>query len=161
MNGKQWAVAFALLLIFGGGAMSLNMNQPRGIRNNNAGNIRHGAKWQGLAAVQSDSSFATFISPEYGLRALAKTLATYQRVYGINTIRGAISRWAPPVENDTESYIKAVASHVGASADAPLNFRKMSVIIPMMEAITRHENGQQPYSMATFTKAAQLAGATA
>lgn len=29
----------------------------RGERNNNPGNIRHGAKWQGLASTQTDKDF--------------------------------------------------------------------------------------------------------
>lgn len=141
--------------------MTIDMSKPRGIRNNNPGNIRHGAMWQGLADLQPDKSFATFISPEYGLRALARTLNTYQTKYGINTIRGAISRWAPPIENDTEAYIQSVARQVGASPDAPLDFSKLSVIVPMMEAITRHENGQNPYGHSVFLAGAKLAGATA
>jgi len=165
MNKKQKQIALIMagLLILGGGIMSQsqNMSLPRGIRNNNAGNIRHGAAWQGLAADQPDKSFATFISPEYGLRALAKTLNTYQKKYGIVTIRGAISRWAPPIENDTEAYIQSVARHVGASPDAPLDFSRLSVIVPMMEAIVKHENGQQPYSLAVLNKGAVMAGATA
>ena len=39
---------------------------PRGIRNHNPGNIRHGDKWQGLSAEQTDSSFCVFDAPEYG-----------------------------------------------------------------------------------------------
>ena len=42
----------------------------RGERNNNPGNIRHGAKWQGLASTQTDKDFCQFISPEYGIRAI-------------------------------------------------------------------------------------------
>jgi len=141
-----------------GGGMIKNSNLPRGIRNNNPGNIRRGPRWQGLSVGQSDAAFAVFTSPEYGLRALAITLRTYQQKYGIRTIRGAIMRYAPAVENDTGAYIDAVARHVGASPDAPLDFTRRSVIIPMMEAITLHENGQQPYSSSVFASAADLAG---
>lgn len=51
----------------------------RGERNNNPGNIRHGSKWQGLSAEQTDKDFCQFISPEYGIRAIYKLLQTYQK----------------------------------------------------------------------------------
>jgi len=161
MNFYQIAIAATfLLMIIGGGSVSLNNKDlPRGIRNNNAGNIRKGIAWQGMAASQPDASFITFIAPEYGLRAIARILRTYQEKYGLNTIRQVIARWAPPMENNTEAYITAVAAHVGESPDAPLDFTKQSVVVPMMEAITRQENGQQPYSVATMQKAATMAGA--
>jgi len=85
--------------------------KPRGIRNNNPGNIRrNGDPWQGLAETQGDKEFFTFATPVYGIRALARTLITYQDRHGLRTIRQIISRWAPPVENDTESYVKAVTA---------------------------------------------------
>lgn len=159
---KTQALAIAgMLLIFGGGAVAVS-KLPRGIRNNNPGNIEKGQPWQGLSADQSsDSRFAVFREPVWGLRALGKTLQTYQRLYGINTIRAAISRWAPSVENNTDAYVNAVARHVGASPDAPLDFSRQSVLVPMIEAIVRHENGQQPYDLATLKQAAALAGAVA
>jgi hypothetical protein len=41
--------------------------QPRGIRNNNPGNIsRNGDSWQELAKDQSDRKFFTFKSAIYG-----------------------------------------------------------------------------------------------
>lgn len=116
----------------------------RGLRNNNPGNIRKGASWDGLAPVQSDESFATFVSPEYGIRAMAKVLSNYQTLYGINTVRGIISRWAPASENDTASYIAAVAGKLGVSPDAPISVAgALPVLIP---AIIAHENGLNPYS---------------
>jgi len=162
MNKKKAALFAGVILI--GVVMTTatkNKDLPRGIRNNNAGNIRKGIAWQGMASIQPDASFITFIAPEYGLRAIARILRTYQEKYGLNTIRQVITRWAPPSENNTNAYVAAVAAHVGASPDAPLDFTKQSVVVPMMEAITRHENGQQPYSIAIMQKAATMAGATA
>ncbi len=50
---------------------------PRGIRNNNPGNIRIGkTRWQGQKPVQSDGSFVEFETPAAGLRALMKVLLT-------------------------------------------------------------------------------------
>ena len=52
----------------------MNQKLPRGIRNNNPGNIRHGANWQGLnpKGRDIDSAFCVFTAPIYGIRALAK-----------------------------------------------------------------------------------------
>jgi len=161
MNTKTaLAIAAALLLMTGTG-VAIMTGTPRGIRNNNPGNIRKGTSWQGLATDQNDPAFAVFALPEYGLRALAITLRTYQTKYGINTIAGAIARYAPASENNTQAYINAVAAHVGASPDAPLDFTNAGVLRLMLEAITMHENGVQPYSVAVLNRAMGLAGVVA
>lgn len=138
---------------------------PRGVRNNNPGNIRHGDPWQGLAKGQTDPAFATFQSAAYGIRALARTLITYQDRYGLNTVRGIITRWAPPVENDTEAYVQGVAEQVGVKPDAQIDVQTYMTLRPLVEAIIRHENGRGPLATAntwyddrTIDKGLALAG---
>src|SRR4051812_38910947 len=90
----------------------------RGIINANPGNIDRGkppTAWLGLATPaemtpeqKAEKRFAVFRSPEYGIRALAKLLQTYQSKHGLRTVRGIINRWAPPVENNTGAYVNAV-----------------------------------------------------
>lgn len=121
---------------------------PRGIRNHNPGNIRRGDPWQGLADKQPDRAFATFVSDAYGIRALAVTLITYQDKYGLHTIRGVISRWAPPSENNTEAYIQDVAKQTGFGADDSLDLHTYADLRPLVEAIIRHENGNGPLTTA-------------
>ncbi|HCQ3021998.1 TPA: hypothetical protein OHP99_004980, partial [Escherichia coli] len=53
------------------------MKTPRGIRNNNPGNLDKGSPWQGLAANPDEPRFCTFKDPVWGIRALAVTLITY------------------------------------------------------------------------------------
>ena len=130
----------------------------RGIRNNNPGNIRHGDAWQGLAEQQTDSSFCVFRSPEYGIRALAKVLLNYEKKYGLNTVRKVISRYAPSMENDTESYIKSVAGQLGVDADEPITVRDKATLLVLVKAIIRHENGEQPYSNEILIKGLEMAG---
>lgn len=120
---------------------------PRGIRNNNPGNIRDGNdKWQGLVAVQDDHDvdFAVFKDPTWGIRALASTLVTYQDKHKLRSIRGIINRWAPPVENNTTAYVNAVAMAVGVAADEMIDLHKYAIMRPLVEAIIRHENGKGP-----------------
>lgn len=126
---------------------------PRGIRNNNPLNIRKGQDWQG--EVQgNDTDFETFESPEYGIRAAARIINNYETLYGLNTVRGIVSRWAPASENDTESYIESVASAVGVSPDTPLTDTDTPALI---SAMILHENGEQPYSMDTIAAGVALA----
>ena len=55
---------------------------PRGVRNNNPGNVRAGDDWQGMTG-QDDKGFAVFARPEDGLRAMSKVLDTYADKHGI------------------------------------------------------------------------------
>lgn len=131
----------------------------RGIRNNNPGNIRWGDDWQGLVpkSERTDKSFCQFTASEYGIRAMIIILRNYEKKHGLNTVRKIINRWAPPVENDTESYINSVAKQVGVDADKVIDVTDSRVMIPLLEAVITHENGNQPYDFATFVKAIDLA----
>lgn len=132
---------------------------PRGIRNHNPGNIRRSSDpWQGLAERQGDVEFFTFKSPIYGIRALARTLITYQDKHGLRTIHQIIGRWAPPVENNTNAYVRAVAEATDLDADQMLDLHDFDYLFPLTKAIIKHENGQQPYSDVEITKALVLAG---
>ena len=82
---------------------------PRGLRNNNPGNIRRSKdNWQGLAPEQTDPQFFQFTAPEWGYRALIKTLQTYRKKHNLQTIAEMIGRWAPTNENNTSGYISRV-----------------------------------------------------
>ena len=98
------------------------MNIPRGIRNNNPLNIRRSKdKWKGMAEVQTDCAFVQFKSLEWGWRAAFWLLTrTYYHKYRLFTIRGIISKWAPPIENKTEAYIANVSRLTGIAPDDPL-----------------------------------------
>ena len=129
-------------------------SQPRGIRNNNPGNIRgNNDKWLGAFGVD-DKGFVQFTAPVYGLRAMARVLGNYQRIYLLVTIRQIIERWAPPVENNTQSYIDSVASRSGIDADTYIEPEDLPAV---MAAMIYHENGQQPYSMELINEGISLA----
>lgn len=134
------------------------MTDLRGIRNNNPGNIDKGQPWKGLAANQYDSRFCTFIAPEYGIRALHLILQTYQSKYSLKTIREIISRWAPPRENDTESYIQHVAKFCGVKDDTEIDVMDSRHAMPLVDAIIAHENAGYTYPEEVVWKGLQLAG---
>jgi len=122
---------------------------PRGIRNNNPGNIdRNPANpWQGLSEDQSsDPRFCVFTDPTWGIRAIARLLISYQDKYKINTVRGIINRWAPPNENNTTAYIYTVAKAVGVQPDDKIDIHEYTAMEPIVQAIIRHENGAGPLS---------------
>lgn len=133
--------------------------QPRGIRNKNPGNIRKSfEKWQGLDSRQLDRDFFQFTAPEWGIRAIARILLTYQAKYGLKSVKDIIGRWAPPTENDTAAYVKNVAKKLGVGVTAAIDASDPAVMRPLVEAIIMHENGQQPYPAGLLDKAMELAG---
>jgi len=133
----------------------------RGIRNNNPGNIRRveADRWRGVADDQSgDAEFWVFKAPEWGIRALVRIVAfTYPNRFGLRTVRAIITRWAPPNENDTASYVRTVAAALGVDADVPLDFSDRRIVHALVCAIIRHENGINPYPMATIDQGIDLA----
>jgi hypothetical protein len=141
---------------------------PRGIRNNNPGNIRwSNDQWKGLIPKDqaSDKSFCVFRSPEYGIRAMVRIIRNYTKYAGIpgvgnskiDTVREVISRWAPPNENNTEAYIQSVANKLGVSANAPIDVFDNATMVVLLKAIIAHENGQQPYTDAQLMAGINLA----
>ncbi|RQW61036.1 structural protein [Vibrio viridaestus] len=116
---------------------------PRGIRNNNPGNIRKASfSWVGEVS-QDNAGYVIFDTAAHGIRAMYRVLLTYRNKYGLNTVKGIINRWAPTSENDTQSYINHVASVLGVSVDTPLVLAQYPALI---KVIIKHENGIQPYS---------------
>ena len=124
-------------------------NLPRGIRNNNPGNIdfNTNVNWQGMAEARPhDGRFIRFESPEYGIRAMARVLRTYQRKHNLNTLSSIINRWAPPSENNTRAYIQSISRETGFAPDQLLNLEDNNQLADLMNAMIRHENGQNPYT---------------
>lgn len=115
----------------------------RGLRNNNPGNIRlDGVHWKGEKEPSTDGAFKQFTSMAWGYRAMFQTLNTYSNKYGLDTIRKMISRWAPPTENDTEAYIKAVSDRSGTPPDSRITTTNRDVMVPIVAAMSRVENGE-------------------
>ena len=111
---------------------------PLGLRNNNPLNLRFAGQ---DGAEPGEGGFARFPSIEAGLSAAQRQLALYgQR--GVNTLRGAISRWAPPSENDTDGYVTRVAQATGIDPDAPINLADPAVTQRIIPAMARVELGQ-------------------
>lgn len=120
------------------------MIKPRGYRNNNPGNVRiNGDKFQGEVITSQDKEFKQFESMAYGYRAIFKILRNYQVNYKLNTIRQMISRWAPENENDTANYISFVSERSGIPADDPIRTDNREMMIRIVAAMSKVENGQE------------------
>lgn len=120
-------------------------NLPRGLRNNNPGNIRiNGDLFQGEVRPSKDKSFKQFETMAYGYRAMFVILRNYIRNYKLDTIRKMISRWAPPKDNNhTEAYIKAVSDYAGIPADDPINVNDREQMIRIVAGMSKVENGRE------------------
>lgn len=131
----------------------------RGVRNNNPGNIdRNRIKWQGMAPVQTDPRFINFVSPQYGIRAIAKVLLSYDHQYHINTVKGFIDRWAPPVENNTDAYVAAVCADCGVRPNEMIDVDEMRFMKPLVKAIIAHECAGYEYPDAVVNESLAMAG---
>lgn len=143
--------------------------KPRGISNANPGNLRFdpGNRWQGRATMEQrlpeqlrEREFEVFVSPEYGIRAMAVLLTTYFDRYGLNTLDRIIPRYAPASENNTQAYINAVYRATGFQPAQPLDPHDYATMRALVVAIIRHENGMQPYPDAVIDKGLAMAGFT-
>lgn len=114
----------------------------RGLKNRNPGNIRlSGTRYRGEVVPSRDKVFKQFETMAWGYRAIFVLLHTYRVRHGCTTLRQMIARYAPPVENDTENYLRCVARWSGVDADEPLDTCSCAMMIPVVAAVSRMENG--------------------
>ena len=116
---------------------------PRGIVNKNPGNIRKSKdEWVG-EIDGNDESFKTFQEMGYGIRALLVIFLRYQQKYHLKTIRGLINRYAPPNENETNTYVTNVAAILGIDPDKEIDLLTQPWILEKLaRAVIIQENGK-------------------
>lgn len=85
----------------------------RAWRNMNPGNIRYSEFSRNMGAIGEAGGFAVFPDEETGMRAISALLRTDS--YNNLTVAGAISRYAPPIENNTAAYHKRIQDLTGIS----------------------------------------------
>ena len=114
----------------------------RGLTNCNPGNIRRSTvRYKGEVRPSRDPEFKQFENLAWGYRAVFVLLHTYRVRYGLRTIRTMIRRWAPPTENRTDLYVRAVAERTGIGPDEPLDTLDARTMVPVASAISYVENG--------------------
>lgn len=140
--------------------------ESRGYRNRNPGNIDYSDRnrWQGQTGLgdrwlpASRRRFAEFEAHEWGIRALAALLTTYQDRHSLRSPHQIISRWAPGSENDTAAYVQAVCQRIGVGPNDVLDLHTYAHMRPLVEAIITHELGGQPYDDRTLDEGLRRAG---
>lgn len=113
----------------------------RGIYNCNPGNIRISkTKYLGEITPSQDKAFRQFESMAWGYRAMFVLLDSYRR-NGYCTLRQMINRYAPPVENRTDTYIRFVVEKARVFADVEIDTQDPAEMIPIVSAMSQMENG--------------------
>lgn len=135
---------------------------PRPVRLNNPGDLERvaGVTWQGEADAQPDPRFIAFKTAQFGFRALARTLLTYQNAHGLKTVGQIINRWAPPSDNNpTSAYAKLVALECKVGVDDEIDVDTVAIMLPMCRAIAREESGlPAPWPDSVILEGIHLAG---
>ena len=117
---------------------------PRGLRNNNPGNlIMTDIDWQGEIphSQNTDGHFEQFVELRWGVRAMMKDII-HDINKGKDTLNALIEEYAPPHENDTEAYIGFVSGFTGILPDVQITITKPIVQAIVLAKITL-ENGSQ------------------
>ena len=117
------------------------MALPRGLNNNNPGNIvKDSQVWLGEVVPSTDVRFKQFRTRAHGYRAIFVNLSSYIRK-GHNTIQKIITRWAPAFENNAASYIAHVSAMSGIGKDTPISVGDNVALIELAKALSKIENG--------------------
>lgn len=132
-------------------------NLPRGILNQNPGNIRplsHGLTWQGQIGVDtsgSDGAYVQFDNPRNGIRAIARIMMNYESVHGIHTLLQVFQRWAPSSDsNDPANYAGFVAKVLGVQISDTVDLHDPATLTAICQRITLMECGFPPDGSANW-----------
>lgn len=129
---------------------------PKGMRNNNPGNIRVSSNaWQGKIPLSqnTDGAFEQFKAYVWGIRAMIKNLLSYYE-NGLNTLQSIIYKWAPPSDNNnTAAYVAFVANKTGFSPTQALDLRNQTTMRKVVMAMAEVENGRPAVTTEQFNYA--------
>lgn len=132
---SNWDTGVAPAVQWGGGDQNTGTVADS---SNNPGNVRDA----------SGKGFQKFATPEAGIKAADANLSAYWSKYGINTPKDIVTRWAPPSENDTDSYIKDVSKRTGLDPGKPIDMTDPKMRALLLSAMFHHE-GRKGFSNLT------------
>lgn len=119
---------------------------PRGIRQNNPGNLRRGCLTH--TTWTTEAGFARFRTPHDGLENLAYQLWLDYHVHKRTTVAAIMSSYAPPSENDTALYTGFVGEFLRIKANNlsnhDIHLDRMWHMVDFMRGIIAFENGWPP-----------------
>jgi len=112
---------------------------PRGLRNNNPGNLNYAGQAGAEKEGGPGGRFAVFGSMQEGIAALIRQLALYAS-RGIDTISAIVKKYAPAADgNDVAAYIASLVKATGKGANEALDLTNLQTLIPLVQGIVRHE----------------------
>jgi hypothetical protein len=125
----------------GGGIVGFAGPQGSYVGANNPLNLRdYNQNWDGQSGATR--GFVDFEDEYSGVRAADKLLSNYGAEEGIDTLRGIISRFAPPGENATEDYISFVSEQTGIPSEQPIDLADEGTRQRILSAMAKMESGQ-------------------
>jgi len=144
--------------------LGMNLPNQRGIRNNNAGNIKTNFcnsnynYWVNELgkSFNTDGTFAQFTGFAWGLRAMIKLLRNYKTKYGINTIDTLIARYDVPT---AYHYMDFVAQNTGFSRTQIIDLHDKETLRKLVKAMVALECSNYQVSNAQFETAYSLLNA--
>lgn len=126
-----------------------NLLTPRGIRNNNPGNVvRSSIHWQGSLTPDEvaargwtwDPIFEQMDTPADGVRMIGHILTSYSQ-RGLSSVDAIVRSYST---TDQDAYVANVAEALGVGPQDTIDVTGDLPAIAI--AIIQQENGQQPYS---------------
>lgn len=135
---------------------------PRGIRNNNPGNLNFAGQSGATKEGGEGGRFAVFESMEHGVAALYRQLQLYFK-RGVNTLSSIVKTYAPASDgNNVDAYVSALSKATGKGANETIDAGDTSTIARLMKGIVDHENGKGYISSSDIMGGIQLgAGSSA
>ena len=130
-----------------------------GQRQNNPGNLTFAG--QPGAQPGQGNRFASFPDMPTGVAATADQLALYQQQHGINTVRGAVTRWVSDPKADLTSYIGDISKALGVGPDDKIDLTNPDVQAKFIQAQFPHESAGGGYVLnpADVAKGVQMSAA--
>ncbi|CAH5457948.1 TPA: hypothetical protein N0X70_001581 [Enterobacter roggenkampii] len=90
-------------------------------------------------AGKDSSGFAKYTDEESGWGAARRQLSLYYTRDKLDTISGIINKWAPPSENDTNSYVDQISKAMGMGANEKLDLSDPAIMAKLSSYMARHE----------------------
>lgn len=121
--------------------LGTNKAIPRGIRNNNVGNLKLGSSaWKGKIenSKNTDQVFEQFTTYAYGIRAMIYLLINNYINKGYNTISKIINKYT----GNNTSYMNYVSQRTGFGLDQVISPTKEN-IKKLVQAMAKFENGRE------------------
>jgi len=129
---------------------------PRGIRNNNPGNLNFAGQAGATKEGGPNGRFAKFATMEEGIKAMVRQLKLYKS-RGVDTIREIVKKYAPAEDgNNVSAYIAALTKSMGIGADDSIDMDNQKQMVALVKGITSHENGKGYVSDDQITGGVQL-----